>query len=83
MLGNNLLSNLKKNWILIFLGTVQNQNFYKRTFYIFICQEALDIFSTSYFKKHFFLPLLTLAGIDLFYYLYVFVYVFDKLYNRE
>ncbi|XP_025200082.1 serine/threonine-protein phosphatase 4 regulatory subunit 4-like [Melanaphis sacchari] len=41
--------------------TVQNPNFYKRSFYIFICQEALNIFSTAYFKRHFFLPLLTLA----------------------
>lgn len=48
---------------LIFLsGTVQNASFYKRTFYVFICQEALNIFSTAYFKKHFFLALLTLAG---------------------
>lgn len=45
------------------LGTVQNPSFYKRTFYIFICQEALNVFSTAYFKKHFFLALLTLAGI--------------------
>lgn len=41
--------------------TVQNPNFYKRSFYIFICQEALNIFSTAYFKKHFFLGLLSLA----------------------
>lgn len=40
---------------------VQNPNFYKRSFYIFICQEALNIFSTAYFKKQFFLPLLMLA----------------------
>ncbi|VVC44329.1 Hypothetical protein CINCED_3A017029 [Cinara cedri] len=40
---------------------VQNPNFYKRIFYVFICQEALNIFSTAYFKKHFFLVLLTLA----------------------
>ncbi|XP_025425669.1 serine/threonine-protein phosphatase 4 regulatory subunit 4-like isoform X2 [Sipha flava] len=41
--------------------TVQSPSFYRRTFYIFICQEALNLFSTAYFKKHFFSALLMLA----------------------
>ncbi|XP_050440372.1 serine/threonine-protein phosphatase 4 regulatory subunit 4-like [Adelges cooleyi] len=41
--------------------TVNNSNFYKRVFYVFVCQEAMNIFSAAYFKKHFLMPLLSLA----------------------
>ncbi|XP_050535092.1 serine/threonine-protein phosphatase 4 regulatory subunit 4-like [Daktulosphaira vitifoliae] len=41
--------------------TATNSNFYNRIFYIFICQEAMSIFSSAYFKKYFLNSLLLLV----------------------